>query len=355
MVGGPKLDMQSVYSPVRMTLGPPRLGPRLVVESMVAKVGMQVSHPLSKNDNRVAQTLSAIWSRLLAVSTQTFFGLAVFPPMLSQSSDVERFVNNPIVWPWFRDRYMMGGSLARNWSSNVKKYLCEEVLRLKSRKRKPNDGPALQAFCSALGGSAARRLHPGPASRLRRETHQPNLPDEGFPCRACIDGRAATSDTADADTPMPDTSAELPACAVEVEGSTPAKRVCTEQTALEPIGAAPTHEATPVKRPEPEWAACCRARRCNATSWYATPVRPDTYLSPSAALRLSQSCRKSPLSEPSFAAHPDSLPPQAGAARRQLAAVIRDTRHDCLEPRRRRCESCMSTSNKNVRRRATTI
>ena len=287
------------------------------------KVGMQVSHPLSKNDNRVAQTLSAIWSRLLAASTQTFFGIAVFPPMLSQSSDVERFVNNPIVWPWFRDRYMMGGSLARNWSSNVKKYLCEEC-QIESRKRKPNDGPALQAFCSALGvprpAGFTQDQRPDFAAKL---TNRISRMKDSLVAHALMAAQPRQTQPI-ADTPMPDTSAELSACAVEVEGSTPAKRVCTEQTALEPIGAAPTHESTPVKRPEPGGQPAA-AHAAVTPLRVATPVRPDTYLSPSAALRLSQSCRKSPLSEPSFAAHRDSLPMQTGAARRQLAAVIRDT------------------------------
>ena len=100
-----------------------------------------------------------------------------------------------------------------------------------------------------------------------------------------------------------------------------------EQTPL----AASIDAATPAKRPEPDMDSRAAADAAvtpprgdgSGSGTAATPARLNTYLSPSAALRLSQSCRKSPLSEPSFAAHPDGLPPQAVSKQRQLATVIR--------------------------------
>ena len=259
----------------------------------------------------------------------------------------------------------------RQWQGCFKKYL--QICKA-ARKLCKDDDPSLEDCCSALQsiGAPLRFKDFEPAARLEFASRLSAKLVAYRQTRTLVPRSAQGLNQENASSANPATApghtrgqasatradsqiGPLANMASDVEAAPPAKRLCTETegstsfveqttTAPSPDTTVIVDDSTPAKRPKcvdadvtgvdidtvPE--AAVTPPRSNGACGAVTPARPDTHLSQSTALRLSQSCRKSPLSAPSFAARSEgSTMPLVLNARRQLDEIIRAAEPRLLE------------------------
>ena len=222
------------------------------------------------------------------------------------SAQVSRFGSAREIDDWVAARYP---ATNRKWNANFQKYLRESA-KEQHAKCKPDDGPSLQDFCAAFSDMRITfREYLRSTDAHKKKEIAACIADSLLAYRSSMEER------------------EPPAKRTCTDTASPAMEQHAEQPANDPP-VAPIDTPTPAKRSELDKDAAVDAAMTpprgdgSGSGVAATPARPDTHLSPSAALRLSQSTRKSPLSEPGFAARSVDTPPQAEVARCQLAAII---------------------------------